>query len=165
MKTHASLILLAVSAVATGCGTTSDLPDGSMGLVAGRVQGSPSSSGSSGQGLHAPTPWGEVALSNLTTGQRFAGLEAFDAESLVLSQTTTLGLGRYVGDLVLDQDRMVLRGSGAGQTVIDGNLTLGNRCVVTGLTVTGDVFFVGNNARVRVESVGQFLDYGVNNSH
>ena len=54
---------------------------------------------------------------------------------------------------------------GVGRAVGGGNLIVGSQCSVTGLTVTGDVIFSGNNAFVSVQCFGQVLDYGMQNRY
>lgn len=118
-----------------------------------------------------PAPSGETAASSSvdtvveSRASQFAGLEMFDASAVVVTGSSEVGAGRYVGNLVLDTKRATITGAGAGQTVIDGNLIVGGQCKVSGLTVTGDVIFTGNNARVDVTFFGQVLDYGMHNRH
>lgn len=124
----------------------------------------------------APAPNGETApvLTEGTAGMQtegstetaapspFAHLEAKAMPELA-GTDATLPAGRFVGDVVLDQKGAKLTGAGPGETVIEGNLIVGSRCAVTGLTVTGDVIFRGNNSRAFVDCRGQFLDYGMRN--
>ncbi|MEZ6038775.1 MAG: hypothetical protein R3F29_14940 [Planctomycetota bacterium] len=100
----------------------------------------------------APAPMGETA--------------PVATPAIELQQETTLDSGTFVGDVWLEQPRMELRGSGIDETVLDGNLTVTDRCLVQNLTVTGDLIFAGNNARaIGVRCLGQVLDYGVCNRH
>jgi hypothetical protein len=83
---------------------------------------------------------------------------------LVIAARNELAAGRYVGTIELDRVRSELRGAGAENTVIDGNLLVGSHCTVRDVTVTGDVLFTGNGARLfGVRCLGQVLDYGQQN--
>lgn len=190
MKIQTTLFVFALSAAS--CGTVSaDVSDGS-GLTTtegacsdcgesckgccdegkGDAQGA-GGAGSAGAGsVPAPAPAGETAPTQSVAepevsaaARQFAGLEMFEASAIVVTRSSQVGVGCYVGNLVLDQKRSKVTGAGVGQTVIDGNLIVGGQCKVSGLTVTGDVIFTGNNARVDVECLGQVLDYGLQNRH
>jgi hypothetical protein len=113
----------------------------------------------------APAPSGEVALTPTVVSSQFAHLPTFDAPPVLVGGNATVLGGRFVGDLVLDQNRSKVTGAGPGLTIIDGNLIVASQCSVVGLTVTGDVIFRGNNSRVFVDCLGQVLDYGMRNQH
>lgn len=113
----------------------------------------------------APAPSGEVALTTSSVPSQFAHLPTFDAPPVVIGGKATVRGGRFVGDLVLDENRSKVTGAGPGLTIIDGNLIVASQCSVVGLTVTGDVIFRGNNSRVFVGCLGQVLDYGMQNQH
>jgi hypothetical protein len=173
MKLHAKLFVVALSGIGASCGTmSSDQNDASS--VA--IEMSASSQDGMDFDAAAPAPAGEVASSD-GSGEtsmvlpQFAHLPTYSAAE-VFAGTGNAGqsvgklpAGRFAGNLELDQSQTALAGSGFGETVIDGNLLVGGNCTVTGLTVTGDVIFCGNNARVNVECLGQVLDYGMQNRH
>jgi hypothetical protein len=111
--------------------------------------------GEEAPGTLPPSPLGEVTPTTQPT--------ALPAP-IVLAARTELAAGRYVGTIELDRVRSELRGAGTEQTVIDGNLLVGSHCTVRDVTVTGDVLFTGNGARLHgVRCLGQVLDYGQQN--
>ena len=72
----------------------------------------------------------------------------------------------YVGNFVLGRSQIKVTGAGVGKTVIDGNLVLQTQCVVSNLTVTGDVIFEGHQAKLEnVDFFGQVIDKGVQNKY
>jgi hypothetical protein len=72
----------------------------------------------------------------------------------------------YVGDFVLGRVQLKVGGAGIDKTVIHGNLVLKTQCVVSNLTVTGDVIFEGNQGKlVDVDFHGQIIDRGVQNRY
>jgi hypothetical protein len=111
--------------------------------------------GEEAPGTLSPAPLGEVTPTTQPTTQ---------PSPLVIAARTELAAGRYVGTIELDRVRSELRGAGAENTVIDGNLLVGSHCTVRDVTVTGDVLFTGNGARLfGVRCLGQVLDYGQQN--
>jgi len=178
MKIPAKLFVIALTGIGASCGTISeDLND----TPSVEIATTASAAGTSGNceaaaddlfaELSAPAPAGEVGSPMSSVPAEFAHLKTFDAELFGDSGYSTgrfavkLAAGRYVGNLVLENNRSSVQGSGDADTVIDGNLIVGSQCTVTGLTVTGDVIFTGNNARVKVDCRGQVLDYGMQNRH
>ena len=158
MKIQANLFVFALSCLVSGCGTVSETGNDNPSVAIGAE---------SLEAQNAPAPAGEVAVPADAVPAdavpaEFAHLQTFDAEQFAYGE---LAKGRYVGNLVIEQQGASLRGSGVGETVIDGNLIVGTMCTVTGLTVTGDVIFTGNSARVTVNCRGQVLDYGMQNQH
>jgi len=153
MKIKASLFVIALSGIAASCGAVpSDLPGTAPALTEMGVDGAEM----------RPAPAGETAAN---AGQRFARLRQLDAASIPVRGASAIGPGRYVGNLELKERHAIVQGAGFGETVIEGNLIVGSQCRVTGLTVTGDVLFSGNNAFSDVECLGQVIDYGVQNQH
>ena len=81
------------------------------------------------------------------------------------NSTVSLDAVTYFGDLVIDANRVTVRGRGTGRTVISGSVFVdGNSAVITGLTVNGDVTINSNNndlsgARIR----GRVRNNGRNN--
>ena len=56
--------------------------------------------------------------------------------------------------------------TGVDQTVIQGNLVLQTQCVVSNLTVQGDVIFEGHQAQLdNVEFFGRIVDRGSQNRY
>lgn len=165
MNIKATLCVIALSGIGASCGTASaDLHDGASDLSTTEgacTDSTDASSGAAGSGF-SPAPAGETA-GNATSP--FADLATFDSSSIAANGDNEVGAGRFVGNLVLEKKRTSVKGKGFGQTVIDGNLIVAGQCKVTGVTVTGDVIFTGNNARVDVECLGQVLDYGMQNRH
>ena len=167
MNIQAKLIVVALSCITASCGAISaDIQesDGTSQMTESFLLGaSKSSSGSTAAAPAAPA--GEVANYVNAQMQKFRRLKSYDSDAIVVDGNAKVPGGRFVGNLVLDQKRTSLIGSGVGQTVIDGNLIIGSQCSVTGLTVTGDVIFSGNNAFVSVQCFGQVLDYGMQNRY
>lgn len=78
----------------------------------------------------------------------------------------TLKDGCYYGDFELGRVQLRVKGCGVGQTVIHGNLIVRTQCVVSNLTVTGNVIFLGNQARLKnVDFYGKVIDKGVQNRY
>lgn len=173
MKLHAKLSMVALSGIGVSCGTmSSDQNDASSVAI------EMSASGQDGMDFDAaaPAPAGEVASSdgsaeNSMVLPQFAHLPTYSSKEVFAGASGggrsvgKLPSGRFAGNVELDQSHTTLAGAGFGETVVDGNLLVGANCTVTGLTVTGDVIFCGNNARVNVECLGQVLDYGMQNRH
>lgn len=165
MNIKATLCVIALSAVGASCGTVSaDLNDGASELTTtdgACTDSTDALAGAAGSGIN-PAPAGETASSGKSA---YGHLRTFDSSSIAVTGDNEAGAGRFVGNLVLEQKRASVKGAGFGQTVIDGNLIVGGQCKVTGVTVTGDLIFTGNNARVDVQCLGQVLDYGMQNRH
>lgn len=86
--------------------------------------------------------------------------------SFTTKSDTELKPGCYNGDFVLGRVQLRVKGAGVGQTVIDGNLVLDTQCVVSNLTVTGDVIFKGNQGTLEnVDFLGRVHDHGVQNRY
>ncbi len=172
MKIQTQLFVIALAGICASCGTVSnaDVTNPSVAISTPGVGDSTgmgvstSSDGGSAASL-APAPSGESAPVRRTAPSQFAPSETFEVSQVVVTGATKVVAGRFVGDLVLDHKRSKVTGAGPGVTVIDGNLIVGDRCSVVGMTVTGDVIFRGNNSRVFVECLGQVLDYGMQNQH
>jgi hypothetical protein len=119
--------------------------------------------GEEAPGTLPPAPLGESQPTTQFVAQPTARL-AGQPSPLVIAARNELAAGRYVGTIELDRVRSELRGAGAENTVIDGNLLVGSHCTVRDVTVTGDVLFTGNGARLfGVRCLGQVLDYGQQN--
>jgi hypothetical protein len=162
MKTKATLFVIALSGIGASCGTIPADYASVLSTTHGACTDSTESSlGAAGRGIN-PVPVGETAGNAVS---QFVHLHTFDTAAIAVHGDNEIGAGRFVGNLVLEQKRASVKGAGFGQTVIDGNLIVGGQCNVTGVTVTGDVIFTGNNARVQVECFGQVLDYGMQNRH
>jgi hypothetical protein len=74
--------------------------------------------------------------------------------------------GCYAGDFVLGSSQIKVSGAGVDKTVIHGNLVLQTQCVVSNLTVTGDVIFEGHQAQlVNVDFYGRVVDEGMQNKY
>jgi hypothetical protein len=74
--------------------------------------------------------------------------------------------GCYHGDFVLGAVQLRVKGAGVDQTVIHGNLVLQTQCVVSNLTVQGDVIFEGHQAQLEnVEFFGRIVDRGSQNRY
>ena len=74
--------------------------------------------------------------------------------------------GCYVGDFVLGRVQLEVTGAGIDETVIDGNLVLQTQCVVSNLTVTGDVIFEGHQGKLEnVDFYGRIIDKGTQNRY
>jgi hypothetical protein len=72
----------------------------------------------------------------------------------------------YVGDFVLGRVQLEVSGVGIDKTVIHGNLVVKTQCRVSNLTVTGNVIFEGNQARLKdVDFHGEIIDKGVQNQY
>lgn len=72
----------------------------------------------------------------------------------------------YVGDFVLGRAQLEVSGVGIDKTVIDGNLVVKTQCRVSNLTVTGNVVFEGNQAKLNdVDFHGEIIDKGVQNKY
>lgn len=77
-----------------------------------------------------------------------------------------LKAGCYAGDFVLGSSQIRVCGAGVGKTVIHGNLVLQTQCVVSNLTVTGDVIFEGHQAElVDSDFFGRVIDHGSQNRY
>jgi hypothetical protein len=86
--------------------------------------------------------------------------------SFTTKSDTELKAGCYVGDFVLGRVQLRVKGAGVGKTVIDGNLVLDTQCVVSNLTVTGDVIFKGNQGSLEnVDFLGRVHDHGAQNRY
>ena len=176
MKMQNQLSVFALVAMCASCGTVSETNNNNPSVAISN----PDMSGMSSTGddfapvadrvpgvveMGAPAPGGEVALTTPEVVSPFAHLRTIDQPVLVKAGSTKLDAGRLVGDLVLDQKRSMVTGTGPGLTVVDGNLIVGDGCSVVGLTVTGDVIIRGNGSRVFVDCRGQVLDYGMQNQY
>jgi len=162
MNIKATLFVIALAGIGTSCETVSADNASVLASTHGALTDSTGAfSGAVGGGI-SPAPAGETAGN---AKSQFAHLRTFDAALIGVTGDNQVGAGRFVGSLVLEQKRATVKGAGFGQTVIDGDLIVGSQCKVTGVTVTGDVIFTGNNARVFVECLGQVLDYGTHNRH
>ena len=119
MNIQAKLIVVALSCITASCGTISaDIQesDGTSQMTESLLLGaSKSSSGST-----AAAPAGEVANYVNAQMQKFRRLKSYDSDAIVVDGNAKVPGGRFVGNLVLDQKRTSLIGSGVGQTVIDG---------------------------------------------
>ncbi|MCI0630938.1 MAG: hypothetical protein L0Y44_09840 [Phycisphaerales bacterium] len=74
--------------------------------------------------------------------------------------------GCYEGDFVLGSSQIRISGAGVGKTVIHGNLVVQTQCVVSKLTVTGDVIFEGHQAElVDSDFFGEIIDKGTQNRY
>jgi|GEM_PF-4404474 len=73
----------------------------------------------------------------------------------------------YVGDLVLNGNRIRVIGQGPRRTVIQGQVVIsGNSCELHNLTVNGDLILSGNNNDVRGAEVrGRVSSHGNNNRY
>ena len=86
--------------------------------------------------------------------------------SFTTKADTQLRVGCYHGDFVCGRAQLEVAGSGIDKTVIDGNLLVATQCEISNLTVTGDVVFQGNQARlVDVDFYGQIIDKGLQNRY
>ena len=73
-----------------------------------------------------------------------------------------LKVGCYHGDFVLGRSQLKVCGAGVDQTIIHGNLVVQTQCEISNLTVTGNIVFKGNQARlVDVDFYGQIQDHGL----
>jgi hypothetical protein len=76
-----------------------------------------------------------------------------------------LGPGVYSSPGSITANSVEIRGSGPGQTVIEGDLQVrGNNLVVTGVTVRGSVTFLANNADFRGARITGSVANGGNNN-
>ena len=77
-----------------------------------------------------------------------------------------LKAGCYEGDFVLGRSQLRITGAGADQTIIHGNLVVQTQCEVSNLTVTGNIVFKGNQAKlIDVDFFGQIQDHGLQNRY
>lgn len=151
MKIQTQLFVIALTGIFASCGTVSSDAGASD---ADLLSSGASTSSDDLAAMYASAPSGEMAPT-----------QRYDVAQIVVAGPTKVGAGLYIGDLVIDKACSKVIGSGPGVTVIDGNLIVGDQCSVVGMTVTGDVIFRGNNSRVFVDCLGQFLDYGMQNQH
>ena len=87
-------------------------------------------------------------------------------QSYTTMANVELKAGCYQGDFTCGRAQLRVKGAGVGQTVIHGNLILQTQCEVAGVTVTGNVIFEGNQARlVDSDFFGQVVDRGVQNRY
>ena len=111
----------------------------------------------------APAPGGETS-----TEPRPSGRYGHLPQRMSFSPKTSCELktGCYFGDFVLGAVQLRVKGLGVDQTVIEGNLVLQTQCVVSNLTVTGDVIFEGHQAQLEnVEFFGRIIDHGSQNRY
>jgi hypothetical protein len=74
--------------------------------------------------------------------------------------------GLYDGDFELGSVQIRVTGAGVGKTVIDGDLIIQTQCVVSNLTITGNVIFEGHQAQlVDCDFYGKIIDKGMQNRY
>ncbi len=87
-------------------------------------------------------------------------------QSFCAKSSVELKEGCYAGDFVLGSSQIRVSGAGVDKTVIHGNLVLQTQCVVSNLTVTGDVIFEGHQAElVDADFFGRVIDKGSQNRY
>ena len=108
----------------------------------------------------APAPSGETA----PEPHPYAHLP--QRQSFKTMASVELKAGCYNGDFACGRSQLQVTGAGVDQTIIHGNLILQTQCVVTGVTVTGDVIFEGHQAKlIDSDFYGQVVDHGMQNRY
>lgn len=104
----------------------------------------------------------------LKTGHRVPGKYGHLPQRMSFSPKASVQLkeGCYSGDFVLGSSQIRVTGAGVGKTVIHGNLVIQTQCVVSNVTVLGDVIFEGHQAElVDSDFFGRIIDNGMQNRY
>ncbi len=87
-------------------------------------------------------------------------------QSFCPKTSVELKVGCYQGDFVLGASQITVCGAGVDKTVIHGNLVLQTQCVVSNLTVMGDVIFEGHQSELKdADFYGRIIDNGMQNRY